>query len=314
MQLAVGTRHCPVCGTLQLFWAPGIAGQSLVRPAGWYTDPFERTESRYWNGDVWTGHINWGAQSRDVLAFDQRKSKLDVPRFSSSVGASLALTMTGLIIAFALAFGVVYLLIALGRPGGLLVTLSVSEAGLWAGFFGTCLFISKRYGSGSLRRDFQLRFRWVDIAIGLLGSVVARCFSIAVLIPLALTHRVLENPEAPVVQTVTTGLDYWVVITVITCVGAPFFEELFFRGLLQGQLVQRFGPGIGIVVTALVFGAAHIANSPDVAGLVYALSVGGAGIALGVIRHMSKRLGSSMATHAFFNTTAVVLLATLTYH
>ena len=40
-----------------------------------------------------------------------------------------------------------------------------------------------------------------------------------------------------------------------------------------------------------------------------ALSVGASGIVLGVIRHFTGRLGSSIATHALFNVTAIVALA-----
>jgi membrane protease YdiL (CAAX protease family) len=37
--------------------------------------------------------------------------------------------------------------------------------------------------------------------------------------------------------------------------------------------------------------------------------VGAAGVVLGVVRHLTGRLGSSIATHALFNVTAVVALA-----
>ena len=88
-----------------------------------------------------------------------------------------------------------------------------------------------------------------------------------------------------------------------------FFEALFFRGLLQGQLVERFGAGIGVGVTAIVFGAVHIANDPGVAGLLLALSVGAGGVALGTVRHLTGRLGSSMATHSLFNAIAIAAFA-----
>jgi uncharacterized protein len=101
----------------------------------------------------------------------------------------------------------------------------------------------------------------------------------------------------------------WLTLALVSCVGAPFFEEMFFRGLLQGQLVERFGPVIAIGLSAIVFGSAHVANDPGIGGLLLALSVGASGVVLGTVRHLTRRLGSSMVTHAFFNVMGLLLLA-----
>src|SRR5262249_27457942 len=46
-------------------------------------------------------------------------------------------------------------------------------------------------------------------------------------------------------------------LLVIAAVGAPFFEELFFRGVLYGALRRRFGVGVGIAGSAGLFAALH---------------------------------------------------------
>jgi uncharacterized protein len=243
-----------------------------------------------------------------VLSFDVA----DEPRtpdgaWPASLG-SLALSIAGIVIAFVLSFLFILPLLLLGHPGGTLALLVVSEAGLWTGLFGTCVLTSHRYGTGNVRIDFRVRFRWVDILIGFVAAVVARCFAALVLIPFVHVARTAGNPDQSLTSITNVGALGWLVLVLLTCVGAPLFEELFFRGLLQGQLVERFGPGIAIAVTSVIFGAAHIANDPGVAGLLLALSVGAGGVVLGVVRHLTGRLGSSMVTHALFNTVAVVAL------
>jgi hypothetical protein len=107
----------------------------------------------------------------------------------------------------------------------------------------------------------------------------------------------------------TQGALNWVLLTVLICIGAPFFEELFFRGLLQGELSRRFGVWIALPLTAIVFGSAHVFNAPGFAGVVYALSIMGAGLVLGAVYARFHRLGASMATHAFFNAIALGAVA-----
>jgi uncharacterized protein len=302
---------CGKCGTRQHSSTHTWSGRSDIGGGtpGWFGDPFRRYAYRYWNGDIWTEHVYSSSYGIDVLSLDSQED-LRTPdgAWQASFG-SLALSIAGLAIAFVLSFLFVLPLLLLGHPGGNLALLVVSEAGLWAGLFGTCLITSHRYGTGNVRSDFRLRFRWLDLLIGFAGAIVARCFAALVLVPFIHLFRTAGNPDKALDSVTKLGVSGWTVLVVLSCIGAPLFEELFFRGLLQGQLVERFGPGIAIAVTSVVFGAAHIANDPGIAGLLLALSVGAGGVVLGVVRHLTGRLGSSIATHAFFNVTAVVALA-----
>ena len=212
-------------------------------------------------------------------------------------------------VAFGLSFLCILPFLLLGHPGGVLVGLVLSETGLWIGLFGTCLLASRRYGTGKVLEDFRMRFRWLDLAIGLGAAVVARCFATVVLIPFVHVLQSTGNPDRSLLSITDLGASGWIVLTLLTCVGAPLFEELFFRGLLQGQLVERLGPGAAIAVTAVVFGAAHIANDPGIGGLLLALSVGASGVALGTVRHLTGRLGSSIVAHGLFNAVAIIALA-----
>jgi membrane protease YdiL (CAAX protease family) len=309
--LTDSSTFCGQCGTRQDsstdLW--NGHGDPRERAPGWFSDPFRRYAYRYWNGVIWTEHVYSGTYDRDVLSIDsQQDARAPDGAWQASFG-SLALSIAGLVIAFALSFLFVLPLLLLGHPGGNLALLVVSEAGLWAGLFGTCLLTSRRYGTGRVRTDFRLSFRWLDLLIGFVGAIVARCFAALVLIPFIHVVHTTGNPDHSLDSVTKSGASGWTVLVLLSCIGAPLFEELFFRGLLQGQLVERFGPGVAIAVTAVVFGAAHIANDPGIAGLLLALTVGAAGVVLGVVRHLTGRLGSSIATHALFNVTAIVALA-----
>jgi hypothetical protein len=315
--LADSSAFCGRCGTRKespaSLW--GTAEQSLGAPRGWFADPFRRYAYRYWNGDVWTEFVysgtygTYGTYGSDVLSIDNQDDLRGPDGAWEASPRSLALSVAGLVIAFGLSFLFVLPLLLLGHPGGDLALLVVSEAGLWTGLFGTCVITSRRYGTGHVRADFRLQFRWADLLIGFVGAMVARCFAGIVLVPFIHALRSAGNPDQSLYSVTSLGASGWIVLILLSCAGAPLFEELFFRGLLQGQLAERFGPAVAIGVTAVVFGAAHIANDPGIAGLLLALSVGAAGVVLGVVRHLTGRLGSSIATHAFFNISAVVALA-----
>ena len=98
----------------------------------------------------------------------------------------------------------------------------------------------------------------------------------------------------------------------MTVVGAPFFEELFFRGLLFKALARVCTPlGVGpsarrtaglvvaVVLDGLLFGLAH-GEWEQFAGLA------AFGMVLAVISYRTGRLGLNMVTHASFNLVAVI--------
>jgi membrane protease YdiL (CAAX protease family) len=283
-----------------------------VRPAGWHPDPLGHYPYRYWNGEIWTAHVYGSAAA--LAPYMPAPHGSSAPRFRGSGAMLVSLTLLGLIVAFGLSLLAVLVDIGLHRPGGVLVTLVVSEAGLWTGLLGTCVVVSRRLGSRSLRRDLDIYFRWSDIGIGLLAAVVAHFLGGLAILPILRAHPGLSNPDNSLFGSTTVSVAGWVVLVLITCVGAPIFEELYFRGLLQKVLTERIGTVAGVLTTAAVFGACHIANDPGWNGIVYAVGIGVSGIVLGCVKLWTAHLGASMATHCVFNTIAVVALAVELYH
>lgn len=81
-------------------------------------------------------------------------------------------------------------------------------------------------------------------------------------------------------------------------------EELFFRGLLQPGLTRRYGAGLGVSVSAILFGLVHALP----AAIVYATA---AGVILGVVRLRTGSVLPCIAMHGAFNAVPVLLPAEL---
>ena len=83
--------------------------------------------------------------------------------------------------------------------------------------------------------------------------------SIAAVVLQAIDKSLLPGGRTDLTDPVNGGRVLGIVVVyLIACVGAPFFEELYFRGLVQGTLTARWGSAIGIVVQALLFGLVHL--------------------------------------------------------
>jgi membrane protease YdiL (CAAX protease family) len=182
--------------------------------------------------------------------------------------------------------------------------------GLWAGFFGGAFLASTLRGTKRLVSDMGLRFRWVDLAgvpIGFGGQFLV----VLLYLPIAPhVHNFNQQFNAPS-QRLTGGSHGLgtMVIDVATVIGAPFFEELFFRGLLLRSLARLFGPFAGwvgpaaaVVVTGVLFALAHYEK-------LQFLGLAAFGILLSFVAYRTGRLGMSMCAHAAFNLTAVVATA-----
>jgi membrane protease YdiL (CAAX protease family) len=186
-----------------------------------------------------------------------------------------------------------------------------SLVGLWCGFGLAPLLASRLRGSGRFVADLGVRFRWIDtigIGIGVGGQVL-----VAVLYAPFINH--LHNFSAPT-QKLTGSAHGWgfFVIALFTVVGAPFFEELYFRGLLFRALVRLFSPsdtarrtaaivsvGPAVLLDAMLFGLAH-GEAEQFAGLAVF------GAILAYVSYRTGRQGMNMVAHASFNLVAVLAI------
>ena len=115
-------------------------------------------------------------------------------------------------------------------------------------------------------------------------------------------------PDHPVVKAFAAndwGLWGRLMLVAIAVLIAPITEELYFRGLLLGGLLQLTKlPWLSIALSAIAFGLAH-ANQPQVVAPIVTL-----GLILGYVRVHLNSIQLCIVIHALFNgrTMALILL------
>ena len=78
------------------------------------------------------------------------------------------------------------------------------------------------------------------------------------------------------------------------CLLAPFYEELVFRATVLPTMVRSYGAGIGVLLSSVLFAAAHLS-------LVEFLPLLVLGLGLGWLRLRSGRLSACVLMHAAWN-------------
>lgn len=258
-------------------------------PPGWYPDPWRQAWWRWWDGVRWTVYTDqWSAAASPAPDRTQLRAG--------------GIAILGFLVGLALSVAIDIVLLLAGYSTTDPAVLLGSTIGLWIGLGGSCVVAVRRNGTGSLADLGLVRPRWVDAALGLglgIGSLIVVGMIAAALE--ALNSDLVPKGRsvlAPVQHNGTLGV---IVVYLIAVVGAPFFEELYFRGLVQGGLTARWGVGIGLVVQALLFGLVHLNPESGWGNVGTFVIITTVGIGLGTIRHLSRRLPPSMFTHATYN-------------
>lgn len=181
----------------------------------------------------------------------------------------------------------------------------LGEAGLWVAMLATVVYVSHRFGTASLQRDYGLGVQPKDPLWGLCAAVVAFLGAGLVLEVFSGTKFSGSNDQ---ILTQQKGHEAGIVlVTLIVALGAPFFEELFFRGYLRTALQARFGRHGAVWLQAVFFGLAHAGEASTTLGNVsVVLAMFTVGVVLGYTAMLTGRLGAGMVAHCLFNLVAVV--------
>lgn len=75
---------------------------------------------------------------------------------------------------------------------------------------------------------------------------------------------------------------------------APLFEEILFRGVIQGSITSRYGAVVGIVVSSVIFGLVH-GNPIQMCNAFFI------GLVFGYIYHRTNTIWSVVLLHFFNN-------------
>lgn len=183
------------------------------------------------------------------------------------------------------------------EPGPLLLLAFVPN--LLLGIF-PALF-SWRRGSGP-QADFGVIPTWRDVKVGLAcgGSALVLSGLVAVVVVSATG----TPPQSGISELIGQGRSIWLVLfALFAFLGAPLTEELLVRGALWGALEHHRVPRYAILLlTSLIFAFLHAE-----AWRMPILFTGG--LALGLARMITGRIGASMVAHATNNfLPALVLL------
>ncbi len=295
----------------------GTRAPTSAAPApNWYPDPSGAAELRYWDGAGWTRHVvvagqvteramPWppvdGMPGTDPEPPDERAHFPGRAALYGLVGF-----VVGMVLAFALSIGG----ILLDLPE--IVVLLLNLAGLWTGLLGACGRASRRYGTGSLVRDYGLRINGTDVGRGLLMSLAARLAAAIVVLPFIAVDERLAGDNSEVFGDVGYSAVTFAIFAVVTVLGAPVVEELFFRGLLLRSLTTRIGATPALFAQAGLFALAHFSPLLGLANVSVVAVIGAAGLIFGITAR-KRRVGTSVVAHAAFNLLSVAFLGFATF-
>lgn len=178
----------------------------------------------------------------------------------------------------------------------------VSQLGLWIGLIGVPLFAVARKGT-SLREDLGLRMAPRDVPLGLALGVGLQLLAVPLLyLPIFwLTGEQDVGADARDLVSTATGAAGIALLFLVVGVGAPFAEELFYRGLAQRSFARRIGRRWAIVAAAVLFALMHL-QELQLPALVLV------GVVCGWLADRYDRLGPAIWTHVGFNLVAAAVL------
>jgi uncharacterized protein len=289
---------------------PPVSQGSPFPPPGWYADPVAGSMGlRWWDGTGWTRDVAAAGAPGPSPSSPAAPPTPDGGERPVIPARALWWALLGLAageIAGSALAGVVAA--ATGNSTSAVVTL-MGEFGLWGGMLASCVVVSRRYGTSSLRRDFTLGIRvrdiWVGVAVAAIGTALS-----------AISSGLFSGSRFEGSNTqILTGQRHngvgFVIVTLIVALGAPIFEELFFRGLIRTALTSRLGPARAVVAQGLLFGLAHYEPSNGLGNVSVIVTIAALGIILGYAALRTRRLGAGMVGHGLFNLIAtLIVLAT----
>ncbi|MEJ3404880.1 CPBP family intramembrane glutamic endopeptidase [Rathayibacter sp. YIM 133350] len=242
---------------------------------------------------------------------------------TASVGVLLALLGVW-------ALGALTRTVVMSGPAALVLSYAV----VWVPLMAVALWACFARGTGSLVRDFGLRFTWLDLLWGVGLGLVLR--AIATIVEIAVYGGLQGNLSFG-----EPANDFWWLFggLLAPVLIAPFIEEVYFRGLMQRALTRatarltgsgadaaaddnalvpptRTGfvpriPWLAVVVTSIVFSLLHVATTSlliwqsavvvGVATLIF-------GLAVGVLTALTGRIGGAIIAHVVYNGMLVLVL------
>ena len=143
-------------------------------------------------------------------------------------------------------------------------------------------------------KGFNMAFLW-----GILAAVLM--FALVFVFEIILIMLGVHSEELGNIQDIET---YFSPVSILIILAVqPMAEEIFFRGFLFDKISSFGGGYIAIVLTAVLFGLAHMSYSKP----YLVVSIIMMGVVLGCIVVKTKNLYSAIVAHTTFNVTSFIL-------
>ncbi len=130
-------------------------------------------------------------------------------------------------------------------------------------------------------------WRWSLVAGGL-----GLAASIALFI---LSHRLIRWPQPPPSDFSRIPVSTLLPSLLMSALVAGIGEEAGFRGYLQGSLERRYGPAVGISITSIVFGLAHLTHDAFLPAILFDI---GWGALYGLLTYRSGSIVPAILLHS----------------
>ncbi len=277
--------------------------------AGWYADPADPHLQRYWDGAAWTTAT--APQTFDPLSdpapVEAPEAHVVYGQPSGTWGFGdvgwFVLVVIGTIIVSAVLVLPAYFVApdAFTDAGGINAAtaagswvLTASQAVFFAGLAAWPLVAAWRKSRG-WRHAYGFVVSRRAVGIGLVGGFVTLAAMLALTsLTAKLLNEEVTSAGADAAESMSGSAVAFILFLVLIAVGAPFVEELAFRGLVWGAVVKHgWSPWWATVIAGVPFALLHV-EPLRVAPLV------AAGIVLGVVRHYGG-LGGAMLAHGVVN-------------
>lgn len=281
---------------------------------GWYVDPWNRNQIRFWDGYRWSPHTAV-RHVPEGTALDQSMAVMRDEDARAWGWRPVVIPIVSMI-AVIVATQFVVNLEPRTRTAELIFVAVVNL--LVEGSIGLMLFLAGREVAarhGGWARAFGWsRPRWKDFPVAGVGFVVSfglRAF-IGVLLNLFSNGRAAD--QARNIEVHSINVPTVLLLVGVAVIAAPITEELMFRGLLLRTFMRKWSFWPSALLSTLIFGLFHTYEVDTVLGAVtLALSVGAMGLVNCVLVRRTDRLMPGMLVHAASNGLAV-LVVLLTVH
>jgi membrane protease YdiL (CAAX protease family) len=172
--------------------------------------------------------------------------------------------------------------------------LTLAQAFFFAGMVAWPL-VTGRWKAEGWRKAFGFVVSWRALWIGLVGGFATWIAMILLtLITMAVLDQEVDSAGAEAAEAISGNTLPFVLFLLLIAFGAPFVEEIAFRGLVWGAVVKRgWSPWLATVIAGVPFALMHI-EPVRVAPLL------AAGLLLGTVRQFGG-LGAAMLAHAVVN-------------